>query len=294
MKLSFKTILFLLAPVLGFGCQGNVLGDQPADLFTVGEFEGDQAGECSDQADNDRDGYFDCNDNGCWGHPDCEGQQGNGTGNPTGGNGTGTSTGSTATTTETTPNGCVGDICDITSVSIDYAIDVYVDPLFAGFGGVCSCQLLFGGEADVYEIRDASLQITLGNGRWEQTNEQATSTAPCGDLELCPCGAVTDACTWGFEDGLWWDKINRDAYQSFAFDNNTTSVVNWIVHDVATTYLPSTNPMADRQFYITALGAPYDASEASPVATSVFVENPADLAIFGAEVTHSWTATFQK
>jgi lysophospholipase L1-like esterase len=37
-------------------------------------YEGDVAGECSDGADNDRDGWFDCDDNGCWNSPECEGQ----------------------------------------------------------------------------------------------------------------------------------------------------------------------------------------------------------------------------
>ena len=35
-------------------------------------YEGDDAGECSDGADNDLDGQFDCNDDGCAGSPDCE------------------------------------------------------------------------------------------------------------------------------------------------------------------------------------------------------------------------------
>ena len=34
-------------------------------------YEGDEAGECSDGADNDLDGVFDCNDEGCVGSPDC-------------------------------------------------------------------------------------------------------------------------------------------------------------------------------------------------------------------------------
>jgi hypothetical protein len=38
------------------------------------EYEGDAAGECSDAADNDRDGLFDCEDDGCAGSPDCDGQ----------------------------------------------------------------------------------------------------------------------------------------------------------------------------------------------------------------------------
>ena len=35
-------------------------------------WEGANAGECSDGADNDQDGYFDCDDAGCFGSPDCD------------------------------------------------------------------------------------------------------------------------------------------------------------------------------------------------------------------------------
>lgn len=35
------------------------------------QFEGDDAGECRDGADNDRDGSFDCDDSECWGSSDC-------------------------------------------------------------------------------------------------------------------------------------------------------------------------------------------------------------------------------
>jgi hypothetical protein len=34
-------------------------------------YEGDDAGECSDGADNDKDELFDCDDDGCFGSPDC-------------------------------------------------------------------------------------------------------------------------------------------------------------------------------------------------------------------------------
>ena len=37
------------------------------------DIEGNQPGECSDGADNDSDGYFDCNDSNCYGAPDCLG-----------------------------------------------------------------------------------------------------------------------------------------------------------------------------------------------------------------------------
>jgi hypothetical protein len=36
------------------------------------EYEGDAPGECTDRADNDRDGTFDCLDTGCAGSPDCQ------------------------------------------------------------------------------------------------------------------------------------------------------------------------------------------------------------------------------
>ena len=48
------------------------------------EYEGDDPGECSDGADNDMDGFFDCNDNECMMSPDCTGETTN-----TGGNGGG-------------------------------------------------------------------------------------------------------------------------------------------------------------------------------------------------------------
>jgi hypothetical protein len=35
------------------------------------DYEGDEPGECTDRADNDRDGKFDCDDDGCAGSPDC-------------------------------------------------------------------------------------------------------------------------------------------------------------------------------------------------------------------------------
>lgn len=44
----------------------------PAAAFAQDDYEGDGPGECTDKADNDRDGKFDCDDDGCAGSPDCE------------------------------------------------------------------------------------------------------------------------------------------------------------------------------------------------------------------------------
>jgi hypothetical protein len=57
-----RTFPWSLALLVLIGCGGD---DAPA--------EGTTAGDCSDAADNDADGLFDCDDDGCAGSPDCVG-----------------------------------------------------------------------------------------------------------------------------------------------------------------------------------------------------------------------------
>ena len=45
----------------------------PDDDDNTPNYEGDEPGECSDGADNDQDGAFDCDDSDCFGAPDCIG-----------------------------------------------------------------------------------------------------------------------------------------------------------------------------------------------------------------------------
>ncbi len=56
--------LIVLACSIGSGC----FGEEEEEV----EFEGDAPGECSDGADNDRDGLFDCDDDDCEGSDDCD------------------------------------------------------------------------------------------------------------------------------------------------------------------------------------------------------------------------------
>jgi hypothetical protein len=46
--------------------------DNNTNIKDNGLYEGDEAGECSDGADNDKDGLFDCDDDTCAGSPDCK------------------------------------------------------------------------------------------------------------------------------------------------------------------------------------------------------------------------------
>ena len=66
--------LLLALFVLGLACAGpdggNADGDSSAEADPA--HEGDDAGECADDADNDRDGAFDCDDADCAGAVSCE------------------------------------------------------------------------------------------------------------------------------------------------------------------------------------------------------------------------------
>ena len=63
------------------------------------EYEGDEPGECSDDADNDQDGLFDCDDEGCAGSDVCAT-----TTTTTGTTGTTSTTGTSTTGTTGTPS----------------------------------------------------------------------------------------------------------------------------------------------------------------------------------------------
>ena len=62
-----RTLCLLLAVLVLAGCP---TGD---DDDAVQDFEGDDPGECSDDADNDQDGLFDCDDPDCAGADACDG-----------------------------------------------------------------------------------------------------------------------------------------------------------------------------------------------------------------------------
>ena len=67
----------LSALFIAGGCDNSLPQDikaleSDADGGPADDYEGDSAGECSDDADNDRDGLFDCEDPDCSGSEACE------------------------------------------------------------------------------------------------------------------------------------------------------------------------------------------------------------------------------
>lgn len=65
-RYSALALTFGLSLILSCGDKDDTGTEPPV------EYEGDEAGECTDGADNDQDGLFDCDDEGCAGSPDCD------------------------------------------------------------------------------------------------------------------------------------------------------------------------------------------------------------------------------
>ncbi len=64
-RLIQSLVLLSLFVLVGAGCESGVT---PGESYHA---EGDDPGECSDGADNDGDGFFDCLDEACVGAPAC-------------------------------------------------------------------------------------------------------------------------------------------------------------------------------------------------------------------------------
>ena len=161
-----------------------------------------------------------------------------------------------------------------------------------------AAERLVGAAAANIGIAEAALYPSLrlsGQGGYTSTQfDRLVMPSNLGGLLAIYAAKQLGNCGTWFTDAIWWDKDNFDAYQSFRFDSQLTSVLDWVVHDVPTTINPSASPLTDRQYYITDLGGSYNHEDDAPFSTAQFVELPPDLAIFGAEITHTWEATFTK
>ncbi len=70
--MRLRNLITALSLVALVACQTDDSKDDDDGGDDDVEIEGDDAGECSDGADNDRNGAFDCDDPGCEGSPDCD------------------------------------------------------------------------------------------------------------------------------------------------------------------------------------------------------------------------------
>jgi len=288
-------VVFLAVGTLSmWGCRGGCnttdKGDQGAnEKIQPDDYEGDDAGECSDGADNDRNGYFDCQDKGCWDSPDCDGS-GNGGGDAD--TDVDADSDSDADSDVDTPN-CVADICELDTVTIDYEI-LYDMGYNNGAFGLCSCTMEFSATGTIHEVSEAEGRATF-DGTWELTTPEPPIDTACYGLEICNCPDVSYRCGNYILGGFWapWDVGDTTAFHSFRW-SPPENVADWVVHDSAFNYLPSNNPITDQQYWITQMNMPYVHADASPAIHKDLIETPPDLAIFGFTVYHTFDATFTK
>ncbi|MBO85270.1 MAG: hypothetical protein CL927_07920 [Deltaproteobacteria bacterium] len=72
-KRSVLPPMLCWAGLLASGCDPSAGAGGKDTSHEPTSYEGDDPGECSDAADNDRNGLYDCDDPGCAGSPDCDG-----------------------------------------------------------------------------------------------------------------------------------------------------------------------------------------------------------------------------
>ena len=280
-----------LGPLLSMGCRGGWNSTEKGGQGSGGsvkatDFEGDDAEECRDGADNDRNGYFDCQDKGCWDSPDCDGS-----------NGGDADTDADAdadvdvdvdtdsdTDTDTTAGPCVDPICDLTHVEVSVRYEFQPLAILAVLG-FCECFLEYDGAGDVVAGQfDPATGRQSFFGNFARTDVPIIDTSiDSGIFQSCdpygpvqPCAPIVGIDPFG--DSLWWNDPTEVAYHSFYFETGQTPptyVRDWIAHEFPGSFIPAlppASPINAHQHYITDLYAPYDHSQLTPTVHHEFDE----------------------
>jgi len=226
MPRSLVTFLSALGALAVASCGGEVVQ------------EGQEPFSCRDGADNDDDGYYDCQDNGCWASPDCADD----TGEPD----TDTDTDADADTDADTDTDTDADadsdsdamaLEDLTTVSLEYTVDFDIDDTWEEVmcqnWDVCDCTSSYAGDgAQVEAVGD---RLTLF-GAWR---------------------LVSSDCSDSFQQAIWVDE-SEEAHHSFIFDAGMTELDDWVVHANAADYEPEPSALDHQQFYIIQMDAAWN------------------------------------
>ena len=215
-------------------------------------YEGDEPNECSDGVDNDRNGYFDCDDKACWGSPACQASASISSGagdRGTGGQGGAATSGPTGSgaTGPADPPGSGGGISEgvaahLSSVTLSYTVSYDLDQ----FGDslckpgdeqsqqVCDCQAVYEGTGTQVEAEGS--RVTMW-GSWK------LASTDCGDA---------------FLGGLWVGD-DEQAHHSFHFDGSMSELQTWVVHADAQNHDPIlVSPKSQQQFWIAGMIASWN------------------------------------
>ena len=189
------------------------------------EYEGDDAGECSDGADNDLDGYFDCQDNGCWGSPDCAGT---GTAGGTGGSGDGGSGDGGSG-----DGGAAGIAAHLTAFDLSYTLTLDFDTF--GETYFTDCENTYSASGD--QVGSVGEQVTF-EGPWVLSSTTCTDNA----VDLA--------------ESIAWLPDSGRSYATFHFDGSVDTLDAWIQHRDLDDTEPLSSPSSEGQWYITAMATP--------------------------------------
>ena len=167
------------------------------------EYEGDEPGECTDGADNDRNGYIDCADVACFTHPDCseEGDADTDADADTDTDADGDSDADTDTDTDT-------DVPDIgtgwSEVTVVYTLTWVFDPPPFGLE---DCEQHYDGWGELHSVEGAR---TTFAGTWQRSSS---------------------TCAESLDDLVWVGS--GDAYTTLYLLGGAdapTHVDDWLVH----------------------------------------------------------------
>lgn len=221
------------------------------------ETEGRNPGECSDGADNDGDGYYDCNDLDCMLAPDCEGDAD-----------TDTDTDSdtdTDTDTDTDVDAIAGHLKSYeVAYTLNWDFDDQFEVLLEQYG-LGDCTNTYSGSGT--QIDAAGDRVSF-EGAWTLVS---TDCAP----ELADPQIV------------WFDKNGGKSFSSFHFAGRIDLLDVWIQHRDENDVMPLSSPNQNGQWYITAMNAPFDVGQL----TATHSESE-ETAVSGVPTTLNHSASF--
>ena len=220
------------------------------------DIEGDEAFECSDGADNDGNGYFDCQDNGCWNSPDCAGGDNNNNNN-------------------NNNNDPTAIARHLTDVSVTYTLEW----LFDDFYEQAFC-------TEEYEYLACDCKSTyVGSGTQVVAEGNRVTMEGAYTLESSDCND-----TFTSAETIWYAEPGAKAHHTFFFEPDMSLILDWVTHAQLTRFEPEpSSPASYSQFYITSMLETWDDSNKEVV--HVFQET-VDLGGLPTNLVHTLTLRF--
>lgn len=232
-------------------------------LFIACAYEGDEAGECRDGADNDRDSYFDCDDHDCSASPDCVGDSGD---SGDGGEDTGDADPLDSETevedseapdsdspADSGDGGDSGDSADETGGT---------DSTVAPWSAVQVSYTLSWDFDDAYEVMLESYGLGDCSTTYEAVAE-VTDTSGSTVHFYGSWGPGSYDCAEDLVGVIWYDD-SGESWLSLQFtDNSWTELDTWIQHRDEADSEPLSDPYDNGQWYIFDMFAAVESGAAS-------------------------------